>query len=147
MARHLIHWAPAREFEAFRQEMDRLFDNSLDNRTVRSNRYLRLPLDAYVTDDELVITTALPGVDPNEVELTFEDEVLTIKGTLPEPKEDVDYVVRERLHGAFQRTVNIHVPVAADEIEATFDRGVLTITLPKAEEAKPKTIPVKAVAS
>jgi HSP20 family protein len=56
-------------------------------------------------------------------------------------------VVRERLHGAFQRTVNINVPVEADEIEATFDRGVLTITLPKAEEAKLKTIQVTAAAS
>ena len=147
MARHLIRWAPAQEFETLRREMDRLFDNSLDNRTVRSNRYLRLPLDAYVTDDELVITTALPGVDSQEVELLFENDVLTIKGTLPEPKEDVDYVVRERLHGAFQRTININVPVAADEIEATFDRGVLTITLPKAEEAKPKTIQVTAAAN
>lgn len=147
MARHLIRWAPAREFETFRREMDRFFDDSLDNRTVRSHRYLRLPLDAYVTDDELVITTALPGVAPEDVELTFEGDVLTIKGTLPEPKEDVDYVVRERLHGAFQRTVNINVPVEADEIEAAFDRGVLTITLPKAEEAKPKTIQVTAAAN
>ena len=147
MARHLIRWAPAQEFETLRREMDRLFDNSFDNRTVRGNRYLRLPFDAYVTEDELVLSTALPGVDPQEVELTFEKDVLTIKGELPEPQEGVDYVVRERLHGPFQRTININIPVVADQIEATFDRGVLTITLPKAEEAKPKAIQVQAAAS
>ena len=104
---------------------------------------MRLPIDAYTTADELVITVAAPGVSPDDVELTFEGGVLTIKGEVPGPMGNVDYVAQERPYGEFLRTVNVSLPVQADKIEATFDRGLLTVTLPKVEEAKPKTIEVK----
>jgi HSP20 family protein len=86
---------------------------------------------------------AIPGVSPEDVDVTFEGDVLTIKGELPAPLGNVDYLAQERLSGPFRRTVTVGIPVQADGIEATFDRGLLTVTLPKVEEAKPKTIEVK----
>ena len=62
---------------------------------------------------------------------------------MPAPIENVDYLVQERRYGPFHRSINVGVPVQADKIEATFDRGLLTVTLPKVEEVKPKTIQVK----
>jgi len=143
MARHLVRWDPFHEFATLRHEMDRLFDETFDHRYMRDERLMRLPIDAYTTKDELVITAALPGVSSEDVEVTFEGDVLTIKGDLPAPLGNVDYVAQERPHGRFLRTINVGIPVQADKIEASFDRGLLNITLPKVEEAKPKTIEVK----
>jgi HSP20 family protein len=122
--------------------MDRLFDQAPDRRYARDDRHMRLPVDAYTTKDKLVFTAAVPGVNPDDVEITFEGDVLSIKGELPAPLGNVDYVAQERPHGAFQRNINIGIPVQENEIEATVERGLLVITLPKAEEAKPKAIPV-----
>jgi len=140
MARHLVRWDPWRDLDTLRHEMDRLFDETLVRRTGRA---LRLPVDAYMTDDALVVTLAIPGVSPEDVDVTFEGDVLTIKGELPAPLDGVDYLAQERLSGPFRRTVTVGIPVQADGIEATFDRGLLTVTLPKVEESKPKTIEVK----
>ena len=143
MARHLVRWDPFHELATLRHEMDRLFDETFDRRYARDERLMRLPIDAYTTEDELIITAALPGVSPEDVEVTFEGDVLTIKGDLPAPLGNVDYVTQERPHGPFLRTINVGIPVQADKIEASFDQGLLNITLPKVEEAKPKTIKVK----
>lgn len=147
MADNLVRWDPFREFVALRNEVDRLFDEAFGRRAARwagrGDRYVYVPINAYTTKDELVITVAVPGISPDDVELTLEGDVLTIKGELPAPLGNVDYVFQEIPYGPFVRTVNINVPVQADKIEATFDRGLLTITLPKAEEVKPKTIQVK----
>jgi HSP20 family protein len=102
-----------------------------------------LPIDAYSTADEVVITAAVPGATAEDIEITFEGEALTIKGELPAPLGNVDYVAQERAYGPFTRTVNVRTPVQTDKIEATFERGLLIITLPKLEEAKPKTVTVK----
>ena len=104
---------------------------------------MRLPVDAYMTDDELVVSLAIPGVAPEDVTVTFEGDTLTIKGELPAPLGNVDYVLQERHYGAFQRTLTVNAPVEAEKIAAHFDRGILTVTLPRLEEAKPKTIEVK----
>ncbi len=85
---------------------------------------------------------AVPGVDPENVEITFEGDVLTIRGEFPGALENVDYIMRERRQGRFSRTLSFNVPVNADAIEATFEHGVLTIVAPKAETIKPKTIKV-----
>jgi HSP20 family protein len=131
------------DFDVLRREMDRLFDETVGWRWGREERVMRLPVDAYVTDDELVITLAIPGVAPDDVEVTFEGDVLTIKGELPAPLGNVDYLLQERSYGSFLRTVTVNTPVQADKIAAQFDRGLLTVTLPRVEEAKPKTIAIK----
>jgi HSP20 family protein len=123
--------------------MDRLFDESLSRQYPDEERRLRLPIDAYTTEEEVVITASIPGVSPEDVEVTFEGDVLTIKGELPAPLGNVNYVAQERAYGPFVRTLNVGIPVQADKIEAAFDRGLLIVTLPKIEEVKPKTIKVK----
>ena len=143
MARYLVRWNPYHQFQKARQEMDRLFDETLDRRYARDDRHMRLPVDAYTTEDKLVFTAAVPGATPDDVEVTFEGDVLSIKGELPAPLGNVDYVAQERPHGSFQRTINVNVPIQEDNIEASVERGLLVITMPKAEEARPKTIPVK----
>ncbi len=104
---------------------------------------MRLPLDAYSTDNELVIVADVPGANPEDVEITIEGDTLTIKGEIKPPLENVDYLFRERVYGPFNRSLVLNIPVQADKAEASFDNGVLTLTIPKAETAKPKTIKVK----
>jgi len=134
-----------------RQAMDRLFEESfvplsrmLREVEGRRDGTLYLPVDAYETDNEVVILTSLPGLKPEDVEITFEDGSLTIRGEIKPPAEDVKYIIRERAYGPFTRTLNFNVPVDADKIEAVFDNGLLTLTVPKAESVRPKTIKVKA---
>ena len=86
----------------------------------------------------------VPGVDPDKVEITLDGAILTIKGEIPGPVENIDYLLQERGYGPISRSLQLGVPVQADKVEATFDKGVLTIVIPKAEEIRPKTIKVKA---
>jgi HSP20 family protein len=130
-----------------RDAMHRMMEDSFVWGYPESNggtRYARIPVDAYVTENEIVVEMAVPGVKPEDVEITYEGETLTIKGAMPARLENVNYVFAERFHGEFSRTLTVGIPVKADEIEATFDNGVLTLVLPKAEEVRPKSIKVTA---
>lgn len=106
-------------------------------------RTMRLPIDAYATDDAFVLSAYVPGVNPENVEIVFEGEELTIRGKFNPQPEGVDFLKRELFHGAFERRVTFNVPVNADAIEATYSNGVLTLRVPKAEEIKPKQIKVQ----
>ena len=90
-----------------------------------------------------MITASVPGGTPDDVEITIEGETLSIRGKTPEPLENVDYVIQERRHGPFTRTLTLNVPVQAELAEATCENGVLTITIPKTEEIRPKIIQVR----
>jgi HSP20 family protein len=107
-------------------------------------REMRLPLDAYATDEEVVITAAVPGLDPDQVEITLEDDLLTISGEFRAPLENVRYLFQERPYGRFSRSVKINVAIDAERAEAKFEKGILMVILPKSERAKPKVIEVKA---
>jgi HSP20 family protein len=152
MTRVVTRFEPAREFVTLRDAMDRLFEDSfvqpswtaLARRPRANQEEWRLPLDAYSTPEEIVIMAAVPGVNPENVEITFEGDVLTIRGEFPGALENVEYILRERRHGRFSRSLTFNVPVNADAIEANFEHGVLTIVAPKAETVKPKTIKVTA---
>ncbi|MCB9133049.1 MAG: Hsp20/alpha crystallin family protein [Anaerolineales bacterium] len=85
-----------------------------------------------------MIVAAVPGIKPEDVEITFESDTLTIRGEFPGALENVEYVVRERRHGSFVRTVSFNVPVNADGIEATFEHGVLTIVAPRSRKSSPR---------
>jgi HSP20 family protein len=106
-------------------------------------RPFQLPLNVYTTPEEIVLTASLPGLTPDEVDISIDGDVLTIRGDLRAPLENVDYLFQERPYGAFSRRLTLNVPVKADKAEAKFENGVLTLTLPKAEEVKPKVIKVK----
>jgi HSP20 family protein len=104
-----------------------------------------MPVDVIETKDNVIVKAAVPGVKPDEVDVSITGETLTIKGeTKAEEKfEEGSYLRKERRFGAFQRTLALPVNVVADKAKAEFENGVLTLTLPKAEVAKPKSIKVK----
>ncbi len=102
-----------------------------------------LPLDVWATPEAFQVNTYLPGVNPEDVEITFEGEELSIRGTLPTALEETEYIKRELYHGAFTRRLSFNVPVDADRIEAHFHNGLLTLTIPKAETVKPKQIKIQ----
>jgi len=142
----ISRWEPFKDLMTLREAMDRLFEDSFVRTGSRwataGESRCALPLDVYITDEELVITAAVPGMDPKNVEITIEGDTLTIKGELEGPLNNVDYLMQERAYGKFSRTLRLNIPVQADKAEATFDKGVLTLVIPKQEEIKPKTIKV-----
>ena len=145
MANYITRWDPFREAVTLREAMDRLFEDSYvpaRRQAEQREQVWRLPLDAYVTSEEIVIVANMPGVKPEHVEITIEGDTLTIKGERPAPLENVDYVLQERTDGKFQRTLNINIPVDANKAEAKFEDGLLTLVVPKAEAVKPKTIQI-----
>ena len=143
-----MRWSPYQEMMSLRQAMDRLFDDSF----VRGARTLPgdvgaglLPLDVYQTDNDVVIKATIPGIAPEEVDISITGDTVTIKGEQKEETEvkDEDYMLKERRYGSFSRSVSIPVSVKSDKADATFDNGVLKLTLPKAEEIRPKQIKIK----
>ncbi len=139
---------PWQDVMSLRDAMDRLFEESFvrpsrRDEEARPRRYLRLPLDVYTTPDDIVIEASLPGLTPEEVDITVDGDRLIIRGELRPPLENVDYLFKERPYGAFSRTLTLNVPVEEDRAEAVFENGVLRLTLPKSEETKPKAIEVK----
>jgi HSP20 family protein len=104
-----------------------------------------VPLDVIEEDGQFVVKASMPGVSPDEVEITLTDNVLTIKGETKRESEsnESNYHVRERQYGSFLRHLTLPMPVNSDEVEATFENGILTLRLPKTEAAKPKRIAVK----
>jgi HSP20 family protein len=145
---NLIRWEPIREMSGMRDVMDRLFDDGF----IRSLSpalwdVASVPtMDLYQTADDIVIKMGLPGVKPEDIQISVTNGVLTIRGEVKEEKEEKQktYHLRERRYGSFSRSVSLTSNVSADKSDAEFEDGVLTLTLPKAEEAKAKTITVKA---
>lgn len=109
-----------------------------------SERETLLPVDVWVTPEAFQVAAYLPGINPEDVEITFEGEELTIRGKLPATPEGAEFVKRELYHGPFARRVTFNVPVNADAIEANFHNGLLTLSVPKAEAIKPKQIKIQA---
>jgi HSP20 family protein len=142
-------WHPFTDLMSLRQAMDRLFEDSF----VRPSRALEAfgevatpALDVYQTPSEIVVKAALPGLKPEEVSIDITGETLTIKGE-HKAEHDIkkeDYLYQERRYGVFSRSVILPSGLKPDKAEATMDDGVLTLTIPKAEEIKPKAIKVKA---
>lgn len=136
-----------REMVSLRDMMSRLLEESLvpswawGPRT--EERAWRLPLDVYATDDEIVIQAAVPGLKPEDVEITLEGDTLTIKGEFKAPLENVNYLLQERGYGVFVRTLTLNIPVEADKATARFENGLLTLVLPKVQAVRPRVIKVK----
>lgn len=145
----LTRWDPYRELATMRSMMDRLMDEDvfrLPRLWERQNEF-GLALDVAEKSDAYIVKASVPGVAPEDVEITLSDNVLTIKGEMKEDKEikEEAYHLRERRFGQFTRSVTLPMPVNADKIEAVNENGVLTLTLPKAESTKPKKIEVKQI--
>ena len=147
---NLTRWDPDREMMTLREAMDQLFDDAFTRpfslmRNGGSN-WSSPAIDMYQTDNDVVVKAALPGIKANEVQINVNNDLLTIRGesTQEEEKKDKSWHIREQRWGAFERSVRLPTGVIADKAKADFDNGILTITLPKSEEVKPKTITVKA---
>ena len=143
----LMPWRPFGELGSIRSEMDRLWNKFLgETPFVRSFTEEWSPsVDISQTKDKLVIKAELPGLDAKDVNVSISGDLLTIKGEKKKEEEEKDehHHYMERYYGSFQRSFQLPVNVKTDKIEATFDKGVLKITLPKTEEAKKKEIEIK----
>ena len=147
---NLTRWEPGREIMTLREAMDRLFDDAFTrpfSLTREGGSTWSAPaIDMYQTDDEVVVKAALPGLKPDEVQINVTGDILTIRGEVKheEEKKDKAWHIREHRWGSFERSVRLPTGVVSDRAKADFQNGILTITLPKSEEVRPKTITVKA---
>ena len=129
---------------SLQQAMNRLFEDSFV-RPMFDQQDMNLAMDMYETDDSVVVKLAVSGAKPEDIQITVVGDTLTIKGKVEAEQEtkDRNYHLRERRYGSFVRTVTLPVPVNVDATTAEFENGILTLTAPKREEVKPKTIQVK----
>ncbi len=139
-------WPGFGRLNTLRDEIDRLFEEPLAV-LARSSHLLSgwtPALDLYVDKDQFVLKAELPGMKKENIEVSLHDGTLSISGERKDQNEHKDAEVyrAERFFGSFQRTVTLPAPVAADKITAQYKDGILTVTLPKTEEAKPKQIDV-----
>jgi HSP20 family protein len=144
----IVRWEPLRDFMTLREAMDRLFEDSF----VGSRRREWLPgaegtpaLDMYQSDDCAVVKASVPGVKPDDIDITISGNAMTISGETKEEEEvkEESYIRRERRSGSFSRSILLPEGLEPDKAEASFEDGVLTLTIPKAPETKPKVIKVK----
>ncbi len=143
---NLIRWEPMREMVTLREAMDRLFDDSFTRPFGLMDGGRSPAVDMYQTDDEVIVKAALPGLKSEDVQIQVTGDLLTIKGETKEKHEtkEKNYHLREQRWGAFERSVLLPTAVVSDKAKAEFEDGILTVTLPKAEEVKPKMITIKA---
>lgn len=151
----LMRWTPARDLPALpsevwsmQREINRMFDSFF--RGTGSEEALQMPswdpaVDVAEDENGYVVKVELPGVNRNDVKIVVQDRQLTIRGEKKQEKDtrDVNYHRVERSYGSFQRTFTLPSSVKSDKIEAGYSDGVLTVTLPKAEEARSKEIEVR----
>jgi HSP20 family protein len=145
----LIRWEPTRELSTLRERMDRLFNETI-GRTWGGEEGLATgvwipPVDVYETPESIVMKADLPDVNKDEVDISVDNNTLTIKGERKMEKEvkERDFYRMERSFGTFSRSFTLPPTVETGKIGAEFANGVLTLTLPKREESKPKQIKVK----
>jgi HSP20 family protein len=142
----------ANEFLSLRNAMDRLFQDSFSrvqqggNGNWGEENVIVPRADAWENEEQVTIELSLPGVDPQDVDITFEQDTLTIQGTFQPLDDNKQWILRERPHGAFRRRFTLQVPVDVNKVEANYRNGLLILMLPKAEESKPRKIEVKASA-
>ena len=144
----IIPWKPVDELTTMRQDLDSLWDRFFPEKPFTEG-YLThewLPsIDLTETKDNLLVKAELPGLEAKDVEVSLTDDILTIKGEKKEEKEEKNehHFFVERYTGTFERRIKLPTLVKTNAIDAKFDRGVLTISLPKSEEGKKKAIKIK----
>ena len=140
-------WDPFREMAELRATMERLLNETRNLPLVNAEETVwMLPLDVSENEDAYIVKASIPGVNPDDIDITLVDNVLTIKAEIKEEKdiEEAKYHLRERRFGVFSRSITLPTAVDADKVEAVYEHGVLTLTIPKAEEVKARKIEVHA---
>ena len=137
----VVRWTPMNPVNLF-NEFDRLFERPY----TRTASEWNIALDVAETEEAYLVKASVPGINPNEMEITLEDDVLSLKGEIKrdEEVEEAKYHVRERRYGTFSRSIRFPTAVNSDAVEATYTNGVLSLNIPKAEAVKPKRITINA---
>ena len=146
---NIVRWNPLQEMTSMQRRLDRFFDDVWrpfgDGDWITAGTS-RLALDIHEDDNNYTVVTELPGVNPDDIHVRIEGDMLHIDGELPEhtvDREDSRVVLRERRYGRFSRSVRLPKPVDMETVNAEYADGVLTLTLPISEEVKPREIPIK----
>jgi HSP20 family protein len=139
-------WDPFREAVILRDAMNSLLQESFvrPGGLAAPNGPATMPLDISETEDAFVVKASLPGIKPEDVQMTVQGDTLTIRAEskAEEEKKGEHWHLRERRFGSFQRSVSLATPVNSERAEARYENGVLTLTLPKSEAAKPRQIKI-----
>jgi HSP20 family protein len=139
-------WDPFHEMLSLRDAMSSLLQESFvrPSGMPAEGVTAMLPLDLSEKENEYIVKASLPGIRPEDVQISAHGDTLTIRGEMKaeQEKQDERYHLRERRYGQFQRTVRLPTPINPDKAQAQFENGVLTLILPKAEESKPKQIKI-----
>lgn len=138
---NIIRWHPVREIASVQNLMDRLFDDIVRPNITNGST---LALDIFEDNSSYTVETVIPGVDSENIHINLHDDVLTIEAEIPANSvEGKRTLLQERTYGKFTRRVRLPLPVKSEAVEATYENGLLTLTLPKAESAQPRTINVR----
>jgi len=148
MRSQLSRWEPYRHMVSLRGAMDRLFEESFLRPLEGANSPLvgtSLAVDIYEKDDALVIKAAVPGIKPDDLNISVTGDVITIKGETKEAEEtkNENYHRRELRFGSFCRSVRLPTEVDVNKVDAVFAEGILTLTFPKPEEKLPRSISIR----
>ncbi len=136
----IVRWNPRINRMRYFNEFERYLERQMDTPDYRG-----LSLDVAESEEGYVVKASVPGINPDDVEITIEEDVLTIKGEFSKDSETEEetYLIRERCAGSFGRRIRFPVEVNADAVGATYENGVLTLNVPKVEEVKPKRVEIK----
>jgi len=143
--RPINRWEPFRGATTLQEQVNRLFNDVFDRNQTESSLSTWAPaVDIYESEHELVVKADLPDVDPKELDIRVENNVLTLRGERKFEKKvsEENYLRVERTYGAFSRSFSLASTVNPEAIKADYQNGVLTLSIPKREEAKPKQIKV-----
>ena len=138
-------WGPTvRNLDSARRDIERLFDSLTGYGPDRTSGVYPA-INVTETGDSLRVTAEIPGIAPDSLDVTYENDTLTIAGKREtfEAGDEVSYHRRERGYGEFRRSLSLPMPIASDGIQARYDNGVLTVDLPKAAEARPRQISIQ----
>jgi len=146
----IVRWDPFRDLMTIQERMNRLFDQTLSKTRTEDEEGLTAStwspaVDIYETADSIVLKAELPGLSRENIDIQVRDNTLTLKGERKFEREvkDENYLRIERSYGAFQRGFSLPAVIQQDKIKATFKEGVLEVSMPKAEETKPKQVKIE----
>jgi HSP20 family protein len=143
----LVRWEPVRELDSLQSEVNRLFDGFFGTgralNGARSRRWIPA-MDLVESEEHLVLRADLPGMSEDDIEIEIKDNVLTVSGErkAEEERKEEGYYRVERTYGSFSRSLTLPEGVSADEVSASFDKGVLEVRIPKPEERKPQRVQI-----
>ncbi len=144
---NINRWDPYGEMMTLREAMNSLFEDSYVSPSTARSGTLGMPLDVAETKEGFIVEASLPGVKPENLDITLQDNILTISGETRQEQttgEKPNYHRVERRYGRFSRSVSLPTQVQSDKVEAHLENGILRLEIPKAEEVKPRKISVSA---